>query len=227
MASPGLGESRAVTGVREMRIAIVGTGNLGGALGLRWTAAGHDVTYGSREPTSDRVQELVRLGAGRARAVPVPQAAREAEVIVLATPWGGTEAALRQLGPIPGRVLVDATNPLAPNLSGLTLGHDSSAGEQVAAWAPGARVVKAFNTTGAGNIAAPRYGDQAITMFLCGDDPAAKATVMGLAQDMGLEPVDTGPLTMARYLEPLAMLWISLAYLRGMGPNFAFKILTR
>ena len=210
-----------------MRIAIVGTGNLGRALGLRWTAAGHDVTYGSRDPTSDRVQELVRLGAGRARAVPVAQAAREAEVIVLATPWDGTEAALRQLGPIPGRVLVDATNPLAPNLSGLTLGHDSSAGEQVAAWAPGARVVKAFNTTGAGNIATPGYGDQAITMFLCGDDPAAKATVMGLAQDMGLEPVDTGPLAMARYLEPLAMLWISLAYLRGMGPNFAFNILTR
>ena len=209
-----------------MRIAIVGTGNLGRALGLRW-AARHDVTFGTRDPTAAHVQELVRLGSGRARAVPVAHAAREAEVIVLATPWGGTEAAVRQLGPIPGRILVDATNPLAPNLSGLTLGHATSAGERVAEWAPGARVVKAFNTTGAGNLMNPRYGDQAITMFLCGDDPSAKATVMGLAQDIGLEPVDTGPLTMARYLEPLAMLWISLAYQRGMGPNFAFKILTR
>jgi hypothetical protein len=210
-----------------MRIAIIGTGNLGRALGLRWTQAGHEVTFGSRDPASDKVQELVRQGGGRARAVPVAQAPREAEVIVLATPWSGTEGALRQLGPVPGRILIDATNPLAPNLSGLTLGHASSAAEQVAEWAPGARVVKAFNTTGAGNIENPHYGAQSVTMFVCGDDPAAKAAVMGLAQDIGLEPVDTGPLTMARYLEPLAMLWVSLAYVRGMGPNFALKLLRR
>jgi predicted dinucleotide-binding enzyme len=97
----------------------------------------------------------------------------------------------------------------------------------VAEWAPGARVVKAFNTTGAGNIENPRYGAQTVTMFVCGDDPAAKAAVMSLAQDIGFEPVDTGPLTMARYLEPPAMLWVSLAYVRGMGPNFALKLLTR
>jgi 8-hydroxy-5-deazaflavin:NADPH oxidoreductase len=210
-----------------MRIAIIGTGNLGRALGLRWTEAGHDVTFGSRDPTGERVQELVRLGGTRARAVPVAEAPREAEVIVLATPWSGTEAVVRALGPIPGRILIDATNPLAPNLTGLTVGHTSSAAEKVAEWAPGARVVKAFNTTGAGNIANPHYGPHAVTMFLCGDDPAAKATVMGLAQEIGLEPVDTGPLVMARYLEPLAMIWISLAYLRGMGPNFALKLLTR
>jgi 8-hydroxy-5-deazaflavin:NADPH oxidoreductase len=210
-----------------MRIAIIGTGNLGGALGLRWAGAGHDVTFGSRNPASERPQELVRLGGGHTRAVSLAQAPREAEVIVLATPWGATEAVLRELGPVPGRILVDATNPLAPNLTGLTIGHGHSAAELVAGWSPGARVVKAFNTTGAGNITNPEYGSHAVTMFICGDDPAAKAAVMGLAQDIGLEPVDIGPLVMARYLEPLAMIWVTLAYGRGMGPNIALKLLTR
>ncbi len=107
------------------------------------------------------------------------------------------------------------------------VGHTTSAGEQVAAWAAGAHVVKAFNSTGAGNMAAPDYGGQKPTMLICGDDAAAKQVVTRLAEELGFEAVDAGPITAARYLEPLAMLWITLAYVRGFGPDIAFKLLKR
>jgi predicted dinucleotide-binding enzyme len=92
---------------------------------------------------------------------------------------------------------------------------------------PGAKVVKAFNTTGAGNMANPRFGGEAASMFICGDDAAAKKTVASLAEALGFEAVDAGSLSQARLLEPLAMLWISMAYGFGRGPNIAFKLLRR
>ena len=94
--------------------------------------------------------------------------------------------------------------------------------------AGGARVVRAFNTIGAQHMTDPRFGDQRATMFLCGNDPAAKQAVSTLARDLGFEPVDTGPLTQARLLEPLAMLRISMAYAYGgQGPKIAFKLLRK
>jgi len=147
--------------------------------------------------------------------------------VVLATPWAAAREAVKAAGDLSGKILIDATNPLKPDLSGLALGHTTSAGEEVARWATGARVVKAFNTTGARNMADPRLGGQSASMFLCGDDAAAKKTVAGLAEALGFEPVDAGPLAQARLLEPLAMLWISMAYAFGHGPNIAFKLLRR
>ncbi|SRR6266404_4139998 len=126
-----------------------------------------------------------------------------------------------------GKILIDCTNPLKPDLSGLSIGQSTSAAEQIADLAKGARVVKAFNTTGAGNMANPKFGPQDATMFICGDDGSAKATVVKLAEELGFEAVDAGPLLAARYLEPLAMLWIHLAFKMGWGTNFAFKILKR
>ena len=123
--------------------------------------------------------------------------------------------------------MIDATNPLRPDLSGLVLGHNTSAGEEVARWAEGAKVVKAFNTTGAQNMANPKFGGQRASMFICGDDAAAKKAVATLAEALGFEPVDAGPLAQARLLEPLAMFWISMAYAHGHGPNIAFKLLRR
>ena len=99
--------------------------------------------------------------------------------------------------------------------------------ELVAQGAAGARVVKAFNSTGAGNMADPAYGDMAATMFICGDNSQARATVSGLAAELGFDVVDAGPLMAARYLEPLAMLWVHLAYSQAMGPDIAFKLLKR
>ncbi len=210
-----------------MKIAIVGAGNVGGTLGKAWAARGHDVVFGVRTPHDPKVQELLKATGGRARASGVREAATVSDVVVLATPWGATPEAVRAAGSLSGKIVVDATNPLKVDLSGLALGHSTSAAEEVAGWAPGARVVKAFNTIGAQHMADPLFSGQRASMFLCGDDVAAKRTVGALAEALGFDPVDAGPLSQARLLEPLAMLWISMAYAYGHGGDIAFKLLHR
>src|SRR3990172_1070324 len=210
-----------------MNIGIIGAGTVGGTLGRAWARRGHQILYGVRDPSEGRVRELrEKLGAD-AKVGTVAGAAAFGEVILLATPWSGTEQALRSAGNLSGKIVLDATNPLKADLSGLALGHSTSGGEQVAAWAAGAKVVKIFNTTGFGNMENPKYGETAATMFYCGGDEAAKAAGARLAADLGFEPVDAGPLAQARTLEPLALLWISLAYFQKQGPNIAFKLLRR
>jgi NADPH-dependent F420 reductase len=210
-----------------MNIAVIGTGNVGSVLGSRWAQNGHNMVFGSREPSSPKVQELLQRSGANARATTVAEAIASAEVVVLTTPWGTTEAIIKSIGDWRNKILIDCTNPLAKDLSGLMVGQTTSAGELTAEWARGARVVKAFNNTGAGNMANPVYGDTAATMFICGDDPDAKKVVGELATDLGFEVADAGGLVMARYIEPLAMLWIRLAYVQGLGPNIAFKLLKR
>src|SRR3954470_17952643 len=203
-----------------MRIGIIGAGSVGGALGRGWARAGHEVRFGVRDASDPKVQKLVEETG--AKAASVADAASGAEVVVLATPWGATQDAVKSAGGLAGKVVFDCTNPLAPNLSGLTHGFDTSAAEQVASWAPGARVVKVFNTTGANNMENPDFNGVAATMFYCGDDKDAKATAHQLAADLGFDPLDCGNLEQARLLEPLALLWIRLAYLQGMGRDIAF-----
>ena len=210
-----------------MKIGIIGAGNIGGTLGRVWAAKGHEVVFGVRDPRGQKIQELVKATAGKARAASPGEAAAHGEVVLLATPWGAAQEALRAAGDLKGKILVDATNPLRPDLSGLALGHTTSAGEDVARWAKGAKVVKAFNTIGAQHMTNPRFGGQSASMLICGDDAGAKKTVAALAEALGFDPVDAGPLTQARLLEPLAMLWISLAYAYGHGPDIAFKLLRR
>jgi NADPH-dependent F420 reductase len=210
-----------------MNIAIIGTGGVGSALGDRWAKAGHTVTFGSRFPETEKVQELLsRCGSG-AKACPPAKAIAAAEVILLAVPWPTARATLAALGDLGGRVLIDCSNPLTPDFSGIELGHTTSAAEQVAAWAPTARVVKAFNSASTKVMRDPQFGDHKAAMFYCGDDAAAKSVVQQLIADLGFDPVDAGPLTSARYLEPLAMLYIHLAFKQGWGSNCAFKILKR
>jgi predicted dinucleotide-binding enzyme len=192
-----------------------------------WARGGHQVIFGSRDPGSARVQGLAKEGGPNARAATVREAFAESQVVVLATPWGGTQAAPESAGDLEDRIVVDCTNPLTGELRGLTVGHTISGGELVAGWAAGARVVKAFNSVGAGTMADPAYGEAAASLFMCGDDAEAKAAVSQLAVELGFDVVDAGPLTAARYLEPLAMLWIHLAYVQGMGPNVAFGLLRR
>lgn len=210
-----------------MRIAIIGAGNVGGTLGRMWAAKDHEVAFGIQRPNDAKVQALLTATGKRARAASVKDAVSGAEVVVLATPWNAIEAAIRDAGDLRGKVVVDATNPLKSDLSGLTIGHSTSAAEQVVGWAPGARVVKAFNTIGAVHMADPRFGTQRASMFICGDDASAKATVARLAGELGFDPVDCGPLTQARLLEPLALLWISMAYAYGAGPNIGFALLRK
>jgi 8-hydroxy-5-deazaflavin:NADPH oxidoreductase len=210
-----------------MKIGVIGAGNVGGTLGRAWAAKGHEVVFGVRDPRDPKIQALLKATGGAARAASPREAAAHGEVVVLATPWGAVPEALRAVGDVTGKVLVDATNPLKPDLSGLVLGHTTSAGEEVARWAPGARVVKAFNTIGAQHMANPRFGSQSASMLLCGDNAGAKQTVAALAEALGFDPVDAGPLAQARLLEPFAMLWISLAYAHGYGADIAFKLLRR
>jgi 8-hydroxy-5-deazaflavin:NADPH oxidoreductase len=210
-----------------MQIAIIGTGNVGAALGQRWAAAGHDILFGVRQPGAAKAAAVVKKAGARARAVAVREAAAGAAVVVLAIPFDAAEQTIAECGNLAGKIVIDCNNPLLPDLSGLTVGHTDSAGEMVARWAKGARVVKTLNTTGSGNMLDPRYGREALSMFVCGDDPDAKKVVTGLVAALGFEPVDVGPLSQARYLEPLAMLWISMAYRLGQGPDFGFRVVRR
>lgn len=208
-----------------MQVAIIGAGNVGAALGQALARAGYDVVFAARDPNSASVRAALADAGPTARARPLAEAVAAAEVVLLATPWDATRAALASAGDLAGKVVVDCTNPLGPGLT-LTAGHTTSGGEQVAGWAPGARVVKAFNTTGFGNMVNPVYPDGAASMFICGDDPDARQTVRALAEALGFEVVDCGALTQARLLEPLAALWISLA-VGGMGRDIAFRLMRR
>lgn len=209
-----------------MKIAMIGTGNVGGALGSRWAKQGHQVIFGTRDPNSDKVQRLLKTAGSNASAAGAGKAVAASDVVVLATPWNATQQVIKSLGNLVGKVFVDATNPIGPGFQ-LTVGTTSSGAEQIAQWAKGARVVKAFNTTGFENMLDPVYGGEPSVMFICGDDAEAKATVVQLTDNLGFEAVDTGALTMARHLEPLALVWINLAMVQGWGRNFAFKIVTR
>ena len=210
-----------------MRIAIIGAGNVGGTLGTGWARRGHEVIFGVRDASDPRLKELLSRAGGKARAAGVKEAAAAAEVVALTVPWPAAQDALRSAGDLRGKILLDCTNPLKPDLSGLTVGYTASGGEQVAGWAPGARVVKIFNTTGFPNMANPEYPEGRSMMLYCGDDPAAKKVAAQLATDLGFEPYDVGSLAEARLLEPFALVWIHLAVLQKMGTQFAFRLMRR
>jgi hypothetical protein len=210
-----------------MKIAIIGTGNVGGALARAWTRWGHEIVLGARDAGSDKVKALLSELGVQATAAGIAEAATAADVIVLAAAWQATEEIIRQLGDLRGRIVIDTNNPLLPGLAGLSIGTNDSAAEHIARWAAGAKVVKAFNHIGAAQMGNPQFGDQTATIFICGDDAAAKQTVGGLLHDIGFDVVDAGPLTAARVLEPLALLWIKLVYQQGLGDQIAFKLLRR
>ena len=213
-----------------MKLAIIGAGNVGGALGLAWAQkAGHEVFFGVRDPTSEKTQSLLRALGGKARAGTPAEAAAFADIIVLSTPWPATEAAIRSMGSLKGKIILDATNPLAmgPDGLGLEIGHSISGGEKVQGWAAGASVYKTLNTTGFGGMAEPIFNGVKSVMFVAGDDDAHKPKVIDLVGQLGFDAVDAGPLRAARLLEAHAMLWIHLALVRGLGRDWAFALVRR
>lgn len=210
-----------------MDIAILGTGNVGAALGKKLAATGHRITFGSRNPASERVQALVACNDSVFKADAVSAAVSGADVVILATPYGSIEATLAEAGSLNDKVLIDCSNPLNKTFDGLLLGFDDSAAERIARIAEGARVVKAFNTASVATMNNPDYQGIAATMFYCGDCDEAKLITKGLIQDIGMEAVDSGPLKNARYLEPMAMLYIHLAVQQGWGGHCALKMLKR
>ncbi len=203
-----------------MKIAILGAGRVGGTLGTGWAAAGHDITFGVRKPSDPKYAGLV----GPATAV--GEAVRDADVVVLATPWAAARSALEEAGDLGGKPLVDATNPIGPGFS-LTHGHDDSGAEQIARWAINAKVVKAFNSTGVENMREPVFPAGPSVMFVCGDDETATETVRGLAKTLGFDAISLGPLRHARELEPYALIWIRMAMQLGHGRDFAFARVRR
>jgi len=210
-----------------MKIAILGAGNVGGTLGAAWANRGHEVVFGVRDAADPKLKELLARAHGKARVASVRDAAAAADVVALTVPWPAAEDALRSAEDLREKILLDCTNPLKPDLSGLTVGDTASGAEQVAAWAPGARVVKIFNTTGFPNMANPEYREGRSMMLYCGDDAPAKTVAAQLAADLGFEPYDVGPLTEARLLEPFALVWIHLAVRQKMGTGFAFRLMRR
>ncbi len=213
-----------------MKLAIIGAGNVGGALGTAWAQkAGHEIFFGVRNPKADKTQALVRAIGAKARAGTAAEAAAFADTIILATPWPAAESAIRSMGNIKGKVILDATNPLTRGPDGISLeiGHSISAGEKVQGWAATASVFKALNTTGFGNMANPVYNGVKSVMFVAGDDAANKPKVIDIVGELGFDVIDAGPLRNARLLEAHAMLWIDLALVRGQGRDFAFAIVRR
>ena len=190
-----------------MKIAIIGKGNVGSALGAGLERTAHEIRYGHRD-SKERVLDAARWG----------------EVIILAVPYHAVGDVVKHLGSAAdGKVLVDVTNALDQNWE-LAVGFTSSAAEELQKLLPKARVVKAFNTVFAQNQSTGRLGKDQLTAFIAGDDPNAKKIVMQLAHDIGFDPLDVGPLKAARYLEPMGMLLINLGYGLKMGPKIGFKL---
>ncbi len=210
---------------------MVGSGNVGQALGTGFCAEGHEVRLGSRDASNEKVRAWVAANGARASAGTFAETAEFAEVAVVATLWDGTENALRLAGPqrLAGKVVIDAVNPLVftPDAPpDLAIGHTDSAGEQVQRWLPQARVVKAFNIVGYAHMVHPQFPGGPPDMFICGNDPEAKRVVTGLLAAFGWPAIDIGGIEGARVLEPLCLLWVGYAMRHG-SANHAFKLLRR
>jgi predicted dinucleotide-binding enzyme len=208
-----------------MNIGIIGSGNMGASMGRAWAGKGHKVLFSFSRDLS-QLQAAAEAAGPNARAGTPAQAAAFGDVVLLAVPWGAVSEALRAAGDLAGKVLFSCVNCLKPDFSGLAVGTTTSAAEEIAKQAPGAKVVEALPPMAPILASAShRLGNQQISTFYCGDDAAAKNNVAGLLAELDLDPVDAGPLTSARYIEPAGMLAVQLAYGMGLGPNVGMKLL--
>lgn len=207
-----------------MKLAIVGSGNMAKAIGSRAAQNGVEVLFATRD-VSDANAAAAAVGHG-AKAGSLADALGF-DLILLATPFGAASDVVASLGGAQGKTLIDISNPLAADYMSLTIGHTTSAGEELAKLAPKARVVKAFNSVFASVLQSgdAQIGGQGVQVFVAGDDSSAKGEVSALVKVMGFEAVDVGALSNSRYLEPLTELLIQMAYGRGLGTGIAFKLL--
>lgn len=203
-----------------MKVTVIGAGNMGAAFVKQLSRAGHQVTVTARN--LDKAQAVAQANPGAVAVAPAAAAAT-ADAIVLATGYGDAVSALHSLGDLRGKVVIDITNPLTADYMGLTLGHSTSAAEEIAKAIPGAEVVKAFNTLFAQVLTdGADFGNgQTASVFVASDSERAKQTATALAQSMGFATVDAGGLKNARYLEPVAGFNIYLGYGAGLGTSIA------
>jgi 8-hydroxy-5-deazaflavin:NADPH oxidoreductase len=209
-----------------MRIGILGSGLMGGKLGTLFVRAGHDVVFSySRERS--KLEGLAREAGGGARAGTPREAAQEAELLLLAVHWSRVDDVLAQAGDLTGKILVTCSLPMNADDTGLVVAHTSSGAEELAKKARGARVVSAFGTVPSEVLFAvfeARNGERRPSLVYSGDDEEAKAEVATLIRDIGFDPVDAGPLAIARYSEPFTLLMGRLAYEGNDGPSLAYRI---
>lgn len=203
-----------------MRITVIGAGNMGSAFVKQLTRAGHQVNVTARNLAKAQTVAAANPGA---TAIAPNNAAASAEVFVLATAYDDTVNALKSAGDLSGKVVIDITNPLTADYMALTIGHSTSAAEEIAKAVPGAEVVKAFNTVFAQMLSdgADLGNGQRISVFVASDSERAKQTAKVLAESMGFSTVDAGGLKNARYLEAVAGLNIYLGYGAGLGTSIA------
>ena len=200
-----------------MKIAILGAGNVGGVLGRRLGECGHAVCWGVANLADAKYEGMdVRT---------VPAAVEDAEVILVAVPWGAAEQVIKSCGDLSGKIVIDATNPIAKDFSGLVDVNGKSAAEAIAVWAPGAYVVKAFNTIGYNVMQNPVFDQHHATLLVASDHEVARDAAITLAKQLGFDPIDAGPLSMAKYLEAFAWVWIALATKQGHGRDIVFQLL--
>lgn len=205
-----------------MRIAIIGAGNVGSAIARGFKGKGHQVTVGTRDPESTQMVSLAKdLGTTLA---PPAVAAAGADVVILSLPWAVAETAVKALGDLSGKIVIDCMNPLGMvgGALGLTVGHTTSGGELVQSWLPAAKIVKTLNQVGAEIMADNAELPTRPVMFMAGNDQFAKDKAAMLLRDLGFEALDAGDITKSRILEPFAMVWINQALFRGKGRNWAF-----
>lgn len=200
-----------------MNVTLIGTGNMGAALATRISTAGHALVVTGRN--ADKAAALATAVRATLRR---ESAAEGADIVIVATGHADAVAALRAAGDLRGKVIVDITNPLTADYMGLTLGHTTSAAEEIQKAFPDARVVKAFNTVFAQVLAAgPTLSGTTVPVYVAGDDASAKQSVTDLVHSMGFLSIDAGGLKNARYLEPLAGLNIYFGYGAGRGTSIA------
>ena len=229
--SPGFVLSLLVAGILSSAplpaatIAVIGTGDVAGALGPEFAAQGHKIVYGSRNPSRDEVRALVeRTGHGSAATTPAASVIG-ADMVVMAVPGKVVAAVTASLGDLSGKIIIDPTNAVDRGADGLlSLYYDTSAAETIQQAAPEAMVVKAFNTLNWRTMVDPDSSGGPVSIPLVGDDADAKARVAELVEGMGLEAIDVGPLRYARHVEGMLLIWIHNRYGAGDGPAFDYYL---
>lgn len=208
------------------RIAIIGTGDVAGALGPEFAQQGHEIVYGSRDPSRDAVAELVARTGASASATGQAESVVGADIVVMAVPGDVAPQVTRSLGDLAGKIVIDPTNRVSGGDDGaLAYPVPADAGsnaELIQAAAPDARVVKAFNTLNYRTMVDPMRAGGPVTIPIVGNDDEAKAVVAELIAGVGLEPLDLGPLRYARVLEEMLVVWAN-ALSRGTPYNYYLR----
>jgi predicted dinucleotide-binding enzyme len=208
-----------------MRVGILGSGLMGGKLGVLFARAGHEVVF-SYSRCQEKLKALVRDARGSARVGTPHEAARDADVLLLAVHWSQMDDVLAQAGDLSGKVLVSCSLPLNASNTDLVVAHTSSGAEELAKKVPKARVVLAFNTVPSEvlfGVFETRQQATRPSLVYCGDDSSSKDIAAELIRDVGFDPVDAGPLRMARYSEPFAVLVAQLAYAGESSPELSYR----